>query len=238
MISKKESKALDRIIEACEKWRKKKFWDSSIKEREGERWQYSFAKSIIKKLDYMPNDVTEFSKQLIRFPDSSYFLAALVNLAREDEVTLDVRECPIVLNHLGYLNEKKLKIKGDVGSWLGLMMKKGEIIVEGNAGDSVGHSLEGGKIVVKGNVGSLVGVLMKDGEIRIDGDAEYSLGYAMKGGTIVVAGSAGQEVGANMVGGEIWVNGTIGSLGYGEYGEDRPRGGKIYEKGKQIYPKT
>ena len=40
-----------------------------------------------------------------------------MNLAREDKVTLDVRGCRDYMGYLddfGYLNEKKLRIKGDV----------------------------------------------------------------------------------------------------------------------------
>ena len=85
-------------------------------------------------------------------------------------------------------------------------------------------------IRIIGNAGIWVGVGMLNGTITIEGNARFQLGMSMRGGTIILNGDAHLEVGAFMRGGEIHLNGKYLSL-CGDI-----RGGKIYHKGKLIYP--
>jgi formylmethanofuran dehydrogenase subunit C len=86
------------------------------------------------------------------------------------------------------------------------------IIVNGNACNSVGYGMRGGSIIVKGDAGSLIGSRMEDG-------------------TIAVNGNAGVFIGARMSGGEIHIEGGHGSIA------DNIIHGKIFHKGKLIVDK-
>jgi formylmethanofuran dehydrogenase subunit C len=110
---------------------------------------------------------------------------------------------------------------GDMGKVrrIGAGMKKGEIIVKGNADMHLGEEMKGGKIAVYGNVGDWTGSMMKGGEIDVHGNAGNYLGapyrgskLGMRGGRIIVHGNAGNEAGAQMKGGVIKVFGSAGQF--------------------------
>jgi len=64
-----------------------------------------------------------------------------------------------------------------------------------------------------------------------DGNAPYQeFGRCMKGGLIVIEGNCGHDTGLAMEGGEIHLNGDYHSLGVNKMG------GKVFHKGKLIYP--
>lgn len=65
-------------------------------------------------------------------------------------------------------------------------MKKGVVIVKGDAGKNTGALLSGGTVIIDGNTGDFSGIDMKDGILIINGDAGKFLGAQMKGGKIFV----------------------------------------------------
>jgi formylmethanofuran dehydrogenase subunit C len=71
---------------------------------------------------------------------------------------------------------------------------------------------------------------MENGEIVINGNCGDYPGAAMKGGKLTVKGNAGKETGRGMFSGEIHIEGDFTSLG------ERIYGGRIYHKGKRIFP--
>lgn len=118
------------------------------------------------------------------------------------------------INYIGYkLKRGKVLIIGDAGNKLGCEMEGGEIVVEGNAGNWVGEKMKGGMITVKGNVGSYLGLCMENGRIVVEGNAGYGVGEKMSGGEITVKGDA-KKVGREMRGGVIRVFGKVQSFGY------------------------
>ena len=60
-------------------------------------------------------------------------------------------------------------------------MNDGKIIINGNAGDTLGYAMRGGKIFVKGNAGYRTGIHMKE--------------YKDKNPVIAVGGSTGSFLG-------------------------------------------
>jgi formylmethanofuran dehydrogenase subunit C len=129
-----------------------------------------------------------------------------------------------------------ITINGDVGEVrrIGMGMKKGEIVVNGNAGMHLGEKMTGGKITVNGDAAGWTGSDMKGGLIEIHGNATDYLASpyrgsttGMRGGLIVVDGSVGSDSGVNMHGGVVKIKGGAGQfLGFGM--DD----GAIYVKGK------
>jgi formylmethanofuran dehydrogenase subunit C len=105
---------------------------------------------------------------------------------------------------------------------IGQAMKKGVIVINGNAGMHTGEKLAGGKIIVNGNSGGWTGAEMKKGILEIHGDSgDYTASpyrgtsTGMKGGLITIDGNVGTDVATWMQGGTIKIKGSAGSfLGY------------------------
>ena len=110
-----------------------------------------------------------------------------------------------------------IMINGDVGEVhrIGMGMKNGEIVINGNAGMHLGEKMAGGKISVNGNAAQWTGSSMKKGLIEIHGNAHDYLASpyrgttdGMKGGKIVVDGDVGQDSGCYLQGGLIKIKGN------------------------------
>jgi formylmethanofuran dehydrogenase subunit C len=63
-------------------------------------------------------------------------------------------------------------------------MKKGTVIVNGNAGKNTGAVLNGGTVVIDGNTGDFTAFEMRNGTIIVNGNAGKFLGAKKKGGVI------------------------------------------------------
>ena len=112
-------------------------------------------------------------------------------------------------------------IEGDVGQVrrIGLGMKNGEIVINGNAGMHLGEKMTGGKISVNGDTGGWTGSDMKKGLIEIHGNAGDYLASpyrgsskGMKGGKIIVDGNVGSDSACHMHGGLIKIKGGSGQF--------------------------
>ncbi len=105
-----------------------------------------------------------------------------------------------------------ITVNGDVSQVrrIGLGMKNGEIVINGNAGMHLGEKMSGGKIIVNGDAGQWTGSDMKKGIIEIHGNAGDYLASpyrgsstGMKGGKIIVDGDVGSDSACYMHGGLI-----------------------------------
>jgi len=114
-----------------------------------------------------------------------------------------------------------ITINGDVGKVkrIGMGMKNGEIVINGNVGMHLGEKMSGGKITVNGNADGWAGGDMRGGIIEIHGDASDYLASpyrgsstGMRGGTIIVDGKVGSDSGVFMHGGVIKIRGGAGQL--------------------------
>ena len=110
-----------------------------------------------------------------------------------------------------------ITINGDVSEVrrIGMGMKNGEIVINGNAGMHLGEKMAGGKITVNGDAAQWVGSAMKKGLIEIHGNAGDYLASpyrgtteGMKGGKIVVDGNVGSDSGCCLRGGLIKIKGS------------------------------
>jgi glutamate synthase domain-containing protein 3 len=92
-----------------------------------------------------------------------------------------------------FMDGPRIIVNSNAQDGVGNTMNTGEIIIHGDAGDIVGHSMRGGKIFIKGNVGYRVGIHMKAYKefypvIVVGGKAYDFLGEYMSGGMIIVLG--------------------------------------------------
>jgi formylmethanofuran dehydrogenase subunit C len=100
---------------------------------------------------------------------------------------------------------------------VGLGLKTGEIIIEGDCGKSLGRSMSGGNLVAIGDCGPFAGSAMSGGRLEIAGDAGGFLGAplagemeGMTGGLLIVRGSAGERAGDRLRRGTIVIEGSAG----------------------------
>lgn len=118
--------------------------------------------------------------------------------------------------NLGFKMRKgKIIVEGDAGMHVGCQMKGGEIVIRGNADSWIGCEMRGGKIEISGRAGDYVGSAyrgsekgMMGGEIKIGGSAGNFIGEFMSGGVIEISSDTGVHAGSNMTGGEIKIGGT------------------------------
>lgn len=88
--------------------------------------------------------------------------------------------------------------------------KRGEVIVQGNAGDYLGVLNDGATIRVTKDVGKYAADNMTSGVLIIEGNADYGVGQYCYGGTVVVHGNAGDFTATMNKGAAIIVNGDVG----------------------------
>ena len=122
----------------------------------------------------------------------------------------------------GYkMRDGSIVIEGNARGWLGAKMRNGTIEVFGNAADFVGGKLQGeepgkgmrkGTIIIHGNAGSNVGAGMAGGTIIIEGNVKHLAGAKMCGGNIIIHGNCGRFAGARMTRGRVVVAGKIDGI--------------------------
>ncbi len=79
---------------------------------------------------------------------------------------------------------KTIQLMGDAGMSTGILMRSGQIIVEGCALENTAVLLRGGRVVVKGSTKDFTGAEMKGGEVFIEGDAGSFTCARMRGGAV------------------------------------------------------
>jgi len=121
----------------------------------------------------------------------------------------------------GDASDEQLVFDGQLSGvhWIGAKMRRGQIVINGDAGRHLGSEMSGGQIEVKGHAGDWAGGEMHGGLIHVRGDAGHLIGAAYRGGpkgmtngTIIIAGKAGNEVGHTMRRGLIAIGGDVGDL--------------------------
>ncbi len=162
---------------------------------------YTCAESIVGGIPCETGDIEAFCVHATQSDDPDYFmmgplglyLSALCNTSHSPEVHLNLAGPELRVPLLGY------------------RLQEGHtLIIEGDLGDLIGISLNGGHLKINGNVGRYLGAGMVAGRIDVSGDA-------------------GRFIGEQMTGGDIHIRGRIGGSG-------KPQGGAIYHRKRQIYP--
>ena len=97
----------------------------------------------------------------------------------------------------------RIEVSGDVSDWLGGEMQGGLIRVRGRAGHLVAaayrgspRGMTGGTILVDGNAGNEIGHSMRRGMLAVGGDVGDLVGFNMLAGSIFVGGRSGIRHGA------------------------------------------
>jgi formylmethanofuran dehydrogenase subunit C len=100
---------------------------------------------------------------------------------------------------------------------VGLGLKGGGIIIEGDCGKSFGRGMSGGNLVAMGDCGPFAGSAMSGGRLEIAGDAGGFVGAPLEGemegitgGLLIVRGNAGERAGDRLRRGTIVIEGSAG----------------------------
>lgn len=112
----------------------------------------------------------------------------------------------------GLSGDIKITINGVPGNDLAAFMDGPTIVVNSNAQDGIGNTMNAGKIIVYGDAGDIVGHSMRGGEILVRGDVGYRVGIHMKSykdfrPVVIIGGCARNFLGEYMAGGLIVVLG-------------------------------
>jgi formylmethanofuran dehydrogenase subunit C len=83
------------------------------------------------------------------------------------------------------MNEAKVRVKGDVGISVGILMRNGCVVVEGNAGMNAAALLNGGSVVILGNAAEFLAVELIKGRVVVKGVCKGYVGAKMTGGRII-----------------------------------------------------
>ncbi len=83
------------------------------------------------------------------------------------------------------MKEATVRVNGDVGISVGILMRNGCVIVEGNAGMNAAALLNGGNVVVLGDAAEFLGVELKKGVAFVKGNVKGYVGAKMTGGRII-----------------------------------------------------
>ncbi len=117
---------------------------------------YPFALKVISDLNYTSKDVELFFIEIKKqeshhyFVHSGLFLSALINKSCETDFKISTAIFDEKICWMGYLNEKNLYIKGDVGNAAFRQMSKGKVLIEGNVRWDFSEELRGGVVHVYG----------------------------------------------------------------------------------------
>jgi formylmethanofuran dehydrogenase subunit C len=79
----------------------------------------------------------------------------------------------------------RVRVKGDVGISVGILMRKGLVVVDGNAGMNAAALLNGGTVVVLGEAAEFLGVELRKGAVFVKGSVKGYVGAKMTGGRII-----------------------------------------------------
>ena len=113
----------------------------------------------------------------------------------------------------GLLDGPNVVVTGRVGWSCAENMMAGTLVIEKNAGSTIGAAIRGGDLVCKGDVGSRTGIDQKGGTILVGGRTGAFSGFMMQRGRMVILGDAGKNLGDSMYDGTIYVGGKIADLG-------------------------
>jgi hypothetical protein len=138
--------------------------------------------------------------------NSGLYLSSLINKSDEKEFTINTRHLEKLPNFLGNYNDGKIiKINGDAGDFMGHFMQGGKFYAE-NANYFLGSEMRGGTIYIK-NAGNFVGDSMQAGKIYAE-NAEDNVGFEMQCGTIHI-GNSYKSLSDSIKGGNIYFQGKL-----------------------------
>lgn len=109
----------------------------------------------------------------------------------------------------------EIEVRGNAGDWGGAEMHGGRIWIRGNAGHCIGavyrggrRGMTGGEILIEGDCGNELAHTLRRGTIAVRGRVGDGAGFNMLAGTLLLFGGSGVRPGAGMRRGTIVYLGT------------------------------
>ncbi len=119
---------------------------------------YSFGVISIGGLVYTSKDIESFLVEMKRLEDhpgfvqSGLFLSVLINACKESDFKVSTVIFDKEIHRIGYINEKNIHIKGNLGSYAFDRMSKGKVLIDGNVRSDFSGTLRGGVLEVNGEI--------------------------------------------------------------------------------------
>lgn len=140
----------------------------------------------------------------------------------------------------GLQGKVKIDIYGIPGNDMAAFMDGPELEIHCNGQDSIGNTMNAGKVIIHGHAGDVIGYAMRGGKIFIKGDVGYRVGIHMKAyqeniPSIVIGGCACNFFGEYMAGGVMVLLGLNNADGLpiaGDYIGSGMHGGAIFIRGE------
>lgn len=198
-------------------------------------------------LDYCPGNSTGGRPTVIEIDAKGVYYKELNERIRQEarNGTKNIRLINISgQRYIGNGIDKKdltIHIQGIPGEDMAAFMDGPKIIVENNAQDGVGNTMNDGKIIIHGLAGDVLGYGMRGGSLYVKGDVGYRVGIHMKGyldkvPIMVIGGKAGDFFGEYMAGGVLVLLGLNSKSNnrpvVGDYCATGMHGGVIYIRGE------
>lgn len=102
-------------------------------------------------------------------------------------------------------------IEGDAGDYLGMLNSGATLSVEGDCGRFLGDGMTSGSIHIGGDAAEGAGEYCYGGSIRIEGNCGDFMATMNKGASIAVTGDVGNDVATYMLAGEVIILGNAGN---------------------------
>ena len=250
IISCSDNKIIDKLTNIYLQWKEKNILYYDFEDFISLVYTSAKRKLQGKKIPYTSQDITVFSSELftsLTKKDSSkngedlwidvgmeegIFISALINnhyvkTKQQEAYLLLTEDFGEEIQFLCYKNNgATIHIQGNCYANLCSEMRRGIVIITGNAGynagelmkggtlrapcanSSLGVMMQGGTIQVEGSTDDHLGINMNDGCIQVKKNTAESTGYKMIGGTIIIEGNSGNHVGHQMNGGSIHIKGN------------------------------
>lgn len=127
-----------------------------------------------------------------------------------DAVSMGIRDINQEMRNLAHSGTVRISNASHI-SGLGAGMRRGDFLIEGNAGDYLGILNSGATFSVEGDCGRFLGDGMTSGSIHVNGNAAEGTGEYCYGGNIRIDGNTGDFMATMNKGASIAVTGDVGS---------------------------
>lgn len=166
-------------------------------------------------LDIDSRVINKFLKRIKDYGELDYsgiYISALMNSSIGEKLNLIL---PFPPNYLGFrLENKKVRVRGEIGNNFADKAKNCEFYVRGNLGNNALSYASNCKIKVIGNVGNFFGVESRACDVEIYGDAKDGFMKHSINTEVEVKGNLKNFIGFGAVLLTLTIDGNCGSIGY------------------------
>lgn len=180
-------KTVEYLLETCEEFLET--YDKFLQKQTDSDYKaaYSIGEELAKEIKYAKLDVEELS-QKIKEETLNYSWQPRIESKNKERRYLGIYISALINKVIKEDDIITLKLNLELEA-IGMRLKRGTLITQGNVGNYLGSEMEGGEIVAEGRVKDFIGLSMKGGKITLKGEIQaHYIGLCMTGGEITKKG--------------------------------------------------